>query len=340
MNQITARTEYPTPSVMSSMEIMTNEAVFHQIDRIANLMASGKSTVPKHLQGSPGDCFAISMQAMQWGMNPFAVAQKTHLVNGTLGYEAQLVNAVISSSRAIVGRFKYEYGGDWSKENDPSAWVRVGAQLAGDDQITWGEPLYVSKITTKNSPLWKTAPKQQAAYLAVKYWSRMYTPDVILGVYTPDELDNTMPKDMGMAQQVHGQAAESANAEILPHYESDEAFQRDLTKWRTAVAKGKVKSMQDALERTRTRYTLTQEQEAQFMSEAAPVRPDVHDVQDATPKTVSASFDQIVDAINQAQNFDELEHVSHLIPQVKDEAEAARLIDLFNAKEEAFPPFE
>jgi hypothetical protein len=43
------------------------------------------------------------------------VAQKTHLVNGVLGYEAQLVNAVISSSNAIVGRFHYEYEGDWSK---------------------------------------------------------------------------------------------------------------------------------------------------------------------------------------------------------------------------------
>ena len=84
---------------------------------------------------------AIVMQAAQWGMNPFAVAQKTHIVNGTLGYEAQLVNAVISSSKAIDGRFKYEYQGDWSdphKSNGDAA-VRCGAILAGDDEITWGE---------------------------------------------------------------------------------------------------------------------------------------------------------------------------------------------------------
>lgn len=53
---------------------------------------------------------AIVMQAMQWGMNPYAVAQKTHTVNGVLGYEAQLVNAVIASSSAIHGRFHYRYG--------------------------------------------------------------------------------------------------------------------------------------------------------------------------------------------------------------------------------------
>ncbi|QZX97069.1 recombinase RecT [Pantoea alfalfae] len=127
----------------------------------------------------------------------YAVAQKTHLVNGTLGYEAQLVNAVITSSTAVQGRFKYEYGGDWEKfkpgaanaSNERGLSVRVGAVLRGETEITWGEPLYMEYVTTRNSPLWKTAPKQQLAYLAVKYWARLFCPDVILGVYTPDEFE-------------------------------------------------------------------------------------------------------------------------------------------------------
>ena len=67
--------------------------------------------------------------------------------------------------------------------------MRVGAVLRGETEITWGEPLYMEFVTTRNSPLWKTAPKQQLAYLAVKYWARLYCPDVILGVYTPDEFE-------------------------------------------------------------------------------------------------------------------------------------------------------
>jgi hypothetical protein len=163
--------------------------VIKQTTSLGELMAAGKSTMPTHLQGKPADCTAIAMQAFQWGMNPFAVAQKTHLVNGTLGYEAQLVNAVISSSTAIEGRFHYEYGGDWKDDRDPTAWVKVGAILKGETDIQWGEPLYPANVTTKNSPLWKTAPKQQAAYLAVKYWARLYCPAVILGVYTSDEVE-------------------------------------------------------------------------------------------------------------------------------------------------------
>ncbi|MDQ0548201.1 RecT family recombinase [Pantoea agglomerans] len=183
-------------------EADTKAAIFspsglQKLQAFAEVMAQGKATVPAHLSGKPADCLAIALQAAQWGMNPYAVAQKTHLVNGTLGYEAQLVNAVITSSTAVQGRFKYEYGGDWEKfkpgavnaSNERGLNVRVGAVLKGETEITWGEPLYMEYVTTRNSPLWKTAPKQQLAYLAVKYWARLYCPDVILGVYTPDEFE-------------------------------------------------------------------------------------------------------------------------------------------------------
>lgn len=172
-----------------------------QLQQFAEVMAQSVQTLPKHLAGKPADCMAVAMQAAQWGMNPFAVAQKTHLVNGTLGYEAQLVNAVVTSSRAVQGRFKYEYGGDWDaymlhpdKQHEAGLFIRVGAVIRGETEITWGEPVYLAPITTRNSPLWKTAPKQQIAYLAVKYWARLYCPEVILGVYTPDEFDTPQPR--------------------------------------------------------------------------------------------------------------------------------------------------
>ena len=165
------------------------EAEFNRTWRMAEIMSNGVATMPKHLQGNQSDCFAIAEQAAAWGMRPFAVAQKTFLINGSLSYEAQLVNAVIGSSNAITGRFKYEYEGEWKSDSDPTACIRCGAVIQGETEITWGEWLFTSRVLTKNSPLWKSAPKQQASYLAVKYWARMYTPDVILGVYTPEEYE-------------------------------------------------------------------------------------------------------------------------------------------------------
>lgn len=177
----------------SSLALITNDGNMQRLMSLAKLMSSSKVTVPKHLQGSEGDCMAIIIQATNWGMNPFAVAQKTHIVNGTLGYEAQLVNAVIGASGAIHGAFEYEYRGDGGAME-----CRVGAVLRGKSAITWGEWLCVSLVTTKNSPLWKTNPKQQLGYLQVKNWARAYAPGAILGVYTTDELDTTglPPKDV------------------------------------------------------------------------------------------------------------------------------------------------
>lgn len=196
------------PNNISASNAVFNVQALGQLTAFADLMAQSSVTVPKHLAGKPADCMAIVMQAMQWGMNPYAVAQKTHLVNGVLGYEAQLVNAVISSSSAIVGRFHYEYGGDWEKiagkkdnRDELGLFIRVGAVLREEEEITWGENIYLADITTRNSPLWKTAPKQQIAYLAVKYWARLYCPEVILGVYSPDEVEPRTEKEINPAPQ-------------------------------------------------------------------------------------------------------------------------------------------
>lgn len=227
MNIVNA--EQQTPNTISASNAIFNVQALTQLQAVAGLMAQAAVTVPEHLRGNPADCMAIIMQAMQWGMNPYAVAQKTHLVNGVLGYEAQLVNAVISSSNAIVGRFHYEYEGDWSKcassreeivkkpakgggtydkkelvrgwnsADEEGLSVRVGAVIRGESEITWGEPVFLSSVITRNSPLWISNPKQQIAYLALKYWARLYCPAVVLGVYTPDEVEQRTEKEINPA---------------------------------------------------------------------------------------------------------------------------------------------
>ncbi|HBN16149.1 MAG: recombinase RecT [Gammaproteobacteria bacterium] len=187
---------------------------------MAEFMSKGVATVPRHLQKNASDCLAIIMQAVQWKMNPFAVAQKTHLVSGTLGYEAQLVNAVINSLAPTKDRIHYEWFGDWDKvigkfkevtskkkvnedtgepqkyrvpnwtiDDEKGLGVRVWATLRGESEpreLT----LLLSQCRVRNSTLWADDPRQQIAYLAVKRWARLYCPDVILGVYSADELSD------------------------------------------------------------------------------------------------------------------------------------------------------
>ncbi len=197
MSNDIAITSQPGATVGTAAAIFSPEGM-DRLVRFATLMADSKATVPAHLAGKPADCLAVTMQAAQWGMNPFAVAQKTHVVNGTLGYEAQLVNAVVSSSNLLATRLNYKWDGDWSKvsgktDKSPSLTVTVWATLKGESEprtLT----ISMSQAGVRNSPLWEQDPRQQLAYLCVKRWARLHAPDVLLGVYTPDELQETAPR--------------------------------------------------------------------------------------------------------------------------------------------------
>jgi hypothetical protein len=47
----------------------------------------------------------------------------------------------------------------------------------------------MNSIGIRNSTNWKNNPQQQICYVATQRWARLYCPGVILGVYTPDELE-------------------------------------------------------------------------------------------------------------------------------------------------------
>mgnify|MGYP000311246197 FL=1 len=227
---------------------------FDKLWRMAEALANSALSVPKELKGNIGDCLAIVTQAMIWGLNPFAVAQKAHVINGKLGYEAQLVNAVVMQSGAIRGSFRYEYRG-----NDASPECRVGAVLRGETAITWGEWLASSAVTTKNSPLWKVNPRQQMGYLQVKNWTRAFCPGALLGIYTADELE-----DMTDAMPPAAVVESLTKLPSLPAYP-----QADLTKnlpaWRDLVESGK-KTAEGLLATLSTKATFTEEQRAQILA--------------------------------------------------------------------------
>ena len=223
--------------------LLFDDAKFARMEHLAEIMSTGTATIPAHFRGSKGDCFAVIMQAAQWGMNPYAVAQKTHLVKGTLGYEAQLVNAAITTMAPITGRLQFEWYGPWEKvvgkfttktgangsyqvpgwkpADEAGCGVKVWATMKGEKEPRVLELLLV-QATVRNSTLWGGDPKQQLAYLAVKRWSRLYCPDVILGVYTPDEIDEAKPPIKNITPKKEKPAVNQSDA-LLDKIKNEEA---------------------------------------------------------------------------------------------------------------------
>lgn len=205
-----------------------------QVMEFAKLMSVARQAVPKHLRGQPGACMAVSLQALNWRMDPFAVANKSYSVNDRIVYEAQLIQAVIEQRAPIKGRIKGGFEGTGAKR------VCVLKVVSAEDgeTIEYRSP-EIGSITTKNSPLWKSDPDQQLWYYSARAMCRRHFPDVLLGVYEKEEIAaaegmrDVTPQDAGgwaqkaiKARETHTGMAESAQ-EAEVEYEATPTTQSE-----------------------------------------------------------------------------------------------------------------
>jgi len=186
---------------------------FGEAMELAKLMAAGLA-VPPHLRGKPADCLAVLMQSARWGLDPFAVASKSYFVNDRMAYEAQLVISVLNTSGVLKGRLDFQ----WDK-TDIDLVCTVTGTLKSDPQRPKAIEQGMASIKVKNSPLWAAAPRQQLGYYAARMWARLYAPEVLLGVYTVDEI-----QEMGIenARQVQEQQPRRRVARAAPVEEQRE----------------------------------------------------------------------------------------------------------------------
>lgn len=173
-----------SPIVLVGTGILDDTGKFEHMSRVALMMSQAK-LVPEHLRASPADCFLICNQADRWQMDCFMVAQKTFSIKGRLGYEGQLVAAVINSRAGLVGRLNTTFDGEGAELT-----CTVTGQFANEQEPREKTSPPLKQITVRNSPLWAVDPQQQLAYWTQRAWARLHAPDVILGVYTPDELES------------------------------------------------------------------------------------------------------------------------------------------------------
>jgi ribosome modulation factor len=168
--------------------------------RFAELMAKGGEMLPTHLQRRTALCLAVTMRAVHWGFDPYALAMETFQAKdgGPIGYQAKVFMAV-ARKNGILLRYRYEgtvtvldkpvlsAGGKQVAKRTATGDRRciVSAFLDGDE-FTYETPR-LDDITIKNSPLWHNEPDQQLAYFGGRGWMRRYRPDLMMGVRSDDE---------------------------------------------------------------------------------------------------------------------------------------------------------
>jgi hypothetical protein len=159
--------------------------------QLAELMANAK-LVPAALQKSPADCFLVIQQAIMWQMNPFQVAQECSVIQGKLMHSGKLVAAVINARGGLAERLSFEYSGDGDDRT-----ITVSGRLSGEVEprtIT----VRIKDARTANK-VWQTQPDQQLMYHGSRVWARRHAPELMLGVYSPEEWEDDEPAPLSSA---------------------------------------------------------------------------------------------------------------------------------------------
>jgi len=192
------RASVPAVRVVHDATAVFDSGKFEHMQRVARLMAVAP-VVPDHLKGENpdealGNCFAIVEQSHRWGMSPFAVAQATYFVHGKPGYEGKLIAAALHNTTGI--KLRHEFSGPVGK---PQRAIRLWDPDDPEREISGT----VEQWATKND-MRKTQPDDQLIYRGTRQWCRRYESGVILGVYTPDELEAAIDLPPERVKQMSG----------------------------------------------------------------------------------------------------------------------------------------
>lgn len=253
MNAIT--TINPGPSASWSQQNALVPRTITDALELASVMSKA-SLIPAHLSGKPGDCLLVIMQAQRWGMDAVSVAQCTSVVHGKLCYEGKLVAAALYATGAIDGRLRYEFTGTGAGRT-----VTVTGRPRGSsvEQSVIGTVL---DWQTSNDN-WKKQPDDMLVYRGTRQWARRYAPEALLGVYTPDEIEEAPPAAGVTVTTIPTQP------EALPAYPADK-FKENLPKWGEAMASGK-KTASDIIAMVETKGALSDAQKVSIRDMAPPI---------------------------------------------------------------------
>lgn len=183
------------------------EAGFEAIQRVAKLLSSS-GLVPKAYKGNIPDCTIAAEIALRMRMSPLMVTQNLNIINGRPSWSSSFLVSAFN----ICGRFgAIKYHMVDADLNEIEAWKpgAYGCYVTATEKDT-GEVLTGSLVTTdiakkegwwsrkdrqtgKETSKWQSMPDQMLRYRAAAFFIRSVAPEISLGLYTTEEVEDFDP---------------------------------------------------------------------------------------------------------------------------------------------------
>jgi hypothetical protein len=183
-----ARIETENDDTSRALNAFATEGNFLMAQRMAAALA--KSTlVPKEFQNNIPNVLIAMEIASRVGASVFMVMQHLDIIHGRPSWRATFLIATVNAS----GKFS-PLRPRWEGKPGTPEW---GCRMVAKD-LASGEECLGTLITlkmakdegwsTKNGSKWLTMPDQMLIYRAASFWTRVYAPELSLGMQSSEEV--------------------------------------------------------------------------------------------------------------------------------------------------------
>lgn len=171
-----------------NIQVFNNGTNFDLAQRIAKAICSS-NIVPKEYQNNiPNTLIALEM-SNRIGASPLMVMQHLNIIHGKPSWSSTfLISAINSSGRFDSLKFKF------IGEKNTDTW----GCIAYCTEKATGEILESAEVTiemakkegwySKNGSKWQTIPQLMLQYRSAAFFSRVYCPEITMGMQTSDEV--------------------------------------------------------------------------------------------------------------------------------------------------------
>lgn len=208
----------------------SNSENFEMAQRMASALARS-SLVPQAYQGQAGlpNCLIALEMAQRVGISPFFVMQNMHIIHGRPSWSATyLIGAINTSGKFSPLRFRLEKLGktQFNKaEMDNICCTAYATELATGERLEG--PAVTMEMAVKegwygkNGSKWQTMPELMLRYRAAAFFSRLYCPEVAMGLHTAEEVYDVV-YDSAPAQADTKERAKNLTEALLAEPAEDE----------------------------------------------------------------------------------------------------------------------
>ena len=236
--QLTAQTQEREISIAGG-NIFNSAGAFELAQRMSKALSSS-SIVPNAYQGNVGNCMIALEMASRLNASPLMVMQNLHIINGRPAWGSQYIIAMINQSRKYKTELQFEIKGQGDARSC-TAFV-----LDKNDHRVEGPTISIQMAKAegwydKNGSKWKTMPDVMLRYRAAAFFGRLNCPEMIMGIYTRDEVIEFADDELSYyeaKEEATREIEQFANSiEVDPETgEASEAIAVDLSKGPEVVA--------------------------------------------------------------------------------------------------------